>query len=122
MLLALAASANPRNSGMMTRFGSSEDLLESCKKVERLGPDSTAPAKDALDAGSCLGFIAGVIDAEDYYHVSFREKTPQCIPNTVTGAQLAKVIVKHGNDHPEGLHYAAVDLLHSALMLAFPCK
>src|SRR5207247_1642598 len=101
-------------------------LVDSCKKVESAKPSASGPgqidvpAEDAPYAFSCLSFISGVLDAEAYYAHAFHAKIPECIPSTATDTQLARVIVKYGNDHPEKLHLAAVDMLSAALVSAFP--
>lgn len=86
------------------------------------------PDKERYDIGLCSGFIIGVIDAETYRAEVFRSfgqkdaHEAECVPSTVTVTQLAKVIVRYGDTHPNELHTAAVDFVHSALMSGFPCK
>jgi hypothetical protein len=43
------------------------------------------------------------------------------VPDSVTSTQLAKVIVKYGNDHPQELHLPGVIVVTNALLAAFPC-
>ena len=88
----------------------------------------SAPSKERYEIGLCSGFIMGVIDAETYRAEVFRSfgqkdaQSSECVPNSVTTTQVAKVIVKYGSDHPEDLNDAAIDFLHGALMSSFPCK
>jgi len=126
-----AASANAQVSeaNVSSRLGTAERLVAACKKVENLDANNmAAPSKEHYDIGLCSGFIMGVIDAETYRAEVFRSfgqkdvHPAECIPNAATVTQLAKVIVKYGEDHPNELHTAAIDFVHGALMSNFPCK
>ena len=131
LLICLAGFARPQ-AGSVTvtsRFGTAERLVDSCKKVENLEVDHmAAPSKEHYDVGLCSGFIIGVVDAETYraeVAQSFGQKDAhpaECVPSNATVTQLAKVIVKYGNEHPNELHTAAIDFVHGALMSGFPCK
>ena len=100
-----------------------ELLVRLCKAVENVNINGkTVPLKDAQDVGMCLGFISGVDDLNTMD--SDILKTPihaWCVPGGVTTTQLAKVVVKYGNDHPEELHFPAVAVVVGALVGAFPC-
>ncbi len=131
LLMTLAASASVQGPEfkVSSRFGTAEQLVAACRKVENLEPGNmVAPSKEHYGVGLCSGYIIGVIDAESYRAEVFRSfgqkeaRSPECVPETVTVTQLAKVIVKYGNDHPNELHTAAVDFVHGAFMSAFPCK
>jgi Ssp1 endopeptidase immunity protein Rap1a len=131
LLSGLAVSANAQVAEVMisSRFGTAERLVAACKKVENLDAGRmTAPDKEHYDIGLCSGFVIGVIDAETYRAEVFRSvgqkdaHPAECVPSTATVTQLAKVIVKYGDDHPNELHTAAVDFVHGALMSSFPCK
>lgn len=139
-LLTASVALSAQNTEVMvsSRFGTAERLVASCRKVANLDVDNmAAPSKEHYEIGLCSGFIIGVVDAETYRAEVFRslgqkDLNPQsfrlltaqteCIPSTATVTQLAKVIVKYGDDHPNELHAAAIDFLHGALMSAFPCK
>lgn len=137
-VLTTSASAQVTDVMVSSRFGTAERLVASCRKVANLDiGNMAAPSKEHYEIGLCSGFIIGVVDAETYSAEVFRalgqrDLSPQsfrlltaqteCLPSTVTVTQLAKVIVKYGDEHPNELHTAAVDFLHGALMSAFPCK
>ena len=45
-----------------------------------------------------------------------------CIPMQVTMLQIAKIYVKHLDDHPEVLHIPPMITFNGSLRAAFPCK
>ena len=98
-----------------------EFLVQECKDVENLDPDKlTVPAKDAMPVGFCLGFVAAFNDIDKLDAVDKRNRT--CVPDNASGTQLAKVIVKYSDDHPEELNKPGVIFVTLALKRAFPCR
>src|SRR4029077_4717706 len=100
--MAAPASAQGTEFKVSSRFGTAERLVASCKKVENLEAENmTAPSKEHYDIGLCSGFVLGVIDAETYRAEVFRSfgqkdaHPAECVPDTATVTQLAKVIVKY---------------------------
>jgi hypothetical protein len=66
----------------------------------------------------CSAYVAGIAEVvtnEDYK--GYRA----CIPWGADVLQLAAVIKKYLNDHPEELHYNGAGIVAKALGLAFPC-
>ncbi len=106
------------------RGSTGETLIAQCKSVEHVHLD-TMKADSAADlerTSACLGYLAGVIDQRAILSVGIKEVPNFCIPDSVTGAQLTKVIVRYGDEHPEELHYPAVVLINLAILKAFPCS
>jgi hypothetical protein len=101
-----------------------ELLVRLCKAVENVDINAkTVPLKDAMDVGTCLGFISGVVDLNTMdLDILKKPIHTWCVPDGVTTTQLAKVVVKYGNDHPEELHYPGVMVVVGALVGAFPCS
>lgn len=100
-----------------------EVLVGVCKAVENVNIDGkTVPLKDAMAVGTCLGFISGVADLNTMDLDILKTHHAWCVPDGVTTTQLAKVVVKYGNDHPEELHFPAVVVVAGALVGAFPCS
>lgn len=90
---------------------------------------SAMPTKDLLDAfhkaGTCMGFIQGIIDTDTIAHTdeNGHPTGPKlCVPAEASERQLAKVVVKYGDDHPEQLHLPAVVIVLLAMKGAFPCR
>jgi hypothetical protein len=85
--------------------------------------------KDLLEefkkSGTCMGFIAGVLDRDT---IATTDETGHpagrnfCVPAEASTTQLAKVVVKYGDDHPQQLHLPAVVIVLLAMKDAFPCK
>jgi Rap1a immunity proteins len=104
-------------------YPNSESFVQQCKAVENIDLETKrVPLKDASDVGLCMGFISGVIDLDTMDSGILKHPTHEwCVPDNATTTQLAKVIVKYGNDHPEDLHLPGVLVVAKALVAAFPC-
>jgi hypothetical protein len=113
------------------RAGFAEQLLTSCRapdNVER-SVGSHIPTMDLLEefkkSGTCMGFIDGVIDSDTIAH---HDKNGHqfglklCVPADTSGRQLAKIVVKYGDDHPQQLHFPAAVIVLLAMSDAFPCQ
>jgi hypothetical protein len=76
-------------------------------------------------AGVCHGFIEGIIDrdtiatTDDKGHALGRTF---CVPGETSEGELARVVVKYGNDHPQELPYPAAFIVLFAMQGAFPCR
>jgi hypothetical protein len=85
---------------------------------------NTVPMKDAQALSFCFGYLLGVIDMHNVIaggsgHLN---ETNYCIPANASRAQLAKVVVKYGDDHPEELNQAGLILISDAFAHGFPCQ
>ena len=105
------------------RSSSAETLVQHCKFVENANLNSnTIPLKDAGDIEYCFGFISGIVDLNSMDEDVLKKPSHAwCIPSGVSTAQLAKVVLKYSNDHPEELHFPGVMVVAGALVGAFPC-
>lgn len=74
-----------------------EDLVGLCKHVET--EEHSEPSM------ACLMYISGVEDGFSMSLLKYNgdKQTVFCPPDGVTRTQIAKVIVKFGNDHPNQL-------------------
>lgn len=107
-----------------SRIGNAEYLLSQCKNVDSVNLSrKTVPLKDAPEVMMCFGYISGIIDLEDFNHATLPTSSSHvwCLPDGASNSELAKVMVKYGNDHPEELHLPSVVLVTNALLKAFPC-
>jgi hypothetical protein len=69
---------------------------------------------------SCLAYVMGIADAMgDSNAVS---GWTACIPDQVTGKQVADVAVQYFQRNPGIRHFAAPSLVAHALSEAFPCR
>jgi hypothetical protein len=105
------------------QYSNAETLVRQCKAVENIDLDTKrVPVKDASDVGLCMGFISGLVDLDTMNSgILKRRINGWCVPDNATSTQLAKVIVKYGNDHPQELHLPSVVVVANALLAAFPC-
>lgn len=126
-LLLLPVSAQQSEPHVFFRKGTFEGLADSCKKVDSIH-DGVMPGENQAGAAICLGFINGVVDGitfADAAKSGGNLKTLQrtlCVPENASGAQLAKVVVKYGADHPEELHQPAAIEVVFAFKAAFQCE
>jgi len=65
---------------------------------------------DNLKAGECAGYLKGFIEGWDLNGFA-SDGIRLCFPAGVTTGQLAKIVNKYLNDHPEELHLDAANLL-----------
>jgi hypothetical protein len=70
----------------------------------------------------CFGYIEGIRDSLIWVAVARKSKPPVAIPDKMTQEQLANVIVKYLNEHPEKQDRAAGLVVLVALKQAFPPK
>jgi hypothetical protein len=128
---ALAAPSQSRDTGNWhpaTLFGpDANKLVEDCRHVAQSLASSGVAPSTALGAQACLSFIAGVLDGAQMEHNwtgrgGDRRLFPICFPSGVSGGQLAKIVVKYGDDHPEKLNFASAAFVMFALQQAFPCS
>jgi hypothetical protein len=121
-LLVLAFSfSQPQDTFVATVFGpKGGELVEQCREVVKV--QRKEAAADASAAGQCLSFVAGVIDGGQFAAKGNRQLFPICFPPDVDGFQLAKIVVKYGDDHPEKLNNGGTYIVMNSLRDAFPCS
>ena len=88
-----------------------EDLTQDCST-------SSAPSLQNL----CFSYLVGGLDMLDSFEASTNLPNLACVPPDVTGGQLAKVVAKYGNDHPQELHLQGAAFILKAFDDAWPCK
>jgi len=77
------------------------------------------------DDGYCLGLVTGVtkimLGFEHHNFISKSYPFRACMPNGITPKQVAGIVVKYLEDHPEKLDEDDLVTLLRALHDAFPC-
>ena len=101
-------------------FYSGNKMLEFCRAG--LTSNSDLTAEDAVYGPTCFGFAAGINDSQSVFVAFGAVHAFWCMPEGVSLSQLARVIVKYMEEHPEELHFAAGDLAAHAFMDTFPCE
>ena len=107
----LSPAAYARDEAIVVSGLQGHDLLGLC----------TSPAGSA-ELNFCFGYIEGIRDGLVWLAAARKSKASISIPNGVTKEQLATVIVKYLNSHPERKARAAGILVFVALKQAFPPK
>jgi hypothetical protein len=74
----------------------------------------------SIDAGLCIGFINGYQQVAVMLPPSANVKLA-CWPDGATPDQIAKIVVKYLDAHPEKLHLPATQLIYDATYEVFPC-
>ncbi|MNR20266.1 hypothetical protein D3C85_1370980 [compost metagenome] len=75
-----------------------------------------------LDAGTCGGFVQGVSSTVFFFRGELKKDDKFCEPDTATGNQLVRIVVKYLTDNPKMLNEGRTTLVWVALMDAYPCK
>jgi hypothetical protein len=113
------------------RAGVGEQLVEVCRAGDEVTHNigGSMPTKDLLEdfhkEGTCDGFIQGILD---YETITTTDKDGRpagrhfCVPAEASSAQLTKVVVKYGDNHPAQLHFPAASIVLLAMKDAFPCR
>jgi hypothetical protein len=91
------------------------ELLQKCSEVPK-----EAQSRNGLSAMWCYGYIEGIRDMR-LLNETVDSIPPDCTPQKVTMDQMARVVVKYLQDHPERLHYMDASLVVNAISEAFPC-
>ena len=69
----------------------------------------------------CFTYVTGVVDATAMFG-GWDKKPLFCIPQGVTKLQLADIVGRSLESHPEWRHQPAPELVSIALVGAFPCR
>src|SRR2546428_11414886 len=99
-----AALGSQQASSVYIHGGNAEALVNNCAAADKMLP------KDAPGLSYCFGYILGVVDMHNALNavLASPKDNTYCIPDNATATQLAKVLVKYGNDHPEDQNQAAL--------------
>jgi hypothetical protein len=81
-------------------------------------PETANNASDMFKMGLCAGTIDTLVELA----ALMPEEVRFCLPGQVTRKQVAQVIVRYLEQHPESLHRKFVVLASAALLDAFPCR
>lgn len=114
-----------QDDGIRVHGGGAEALVNDCAAVDRVDTQTNkAPIKDIQGIQYCFGYIFGVVDMRDILTASLPNPKDgaYCIPDNASATQLAKVVARYGNEHPEELNQAALLLVSNAFIKSFPCK
>jgi hypothetical protein len=103
-------------------------LLKECHaaiKAAEVSPQLTAPEWQA--AAHCMGFIQGVMDADQVWYAGISESSGAnavkryCVPDDATWSQLVMVVVKWLENNPADLNQAGYVHVERAMANSYPC-
>lgn len=125
----LFATFTPVASGAppMRAPGTAGGLADSCRALSEIFSQTNAtmtPDEEGARigaAGYCLGFVKGF----RYGHLYLSTLVQQaafCIPHEVTEDQIARVVVKRVESHPEIEHVESPVFLAEVLSSTWPCR
>jgi hypothetical protein len=92
---------------------SGNDLRDQCEAATR--------RETGIKAGLCIGFINGYQQLAVMLPASANIKLA-CWPDGATPIQIAKIVVRYLDQHPEKLHLPAAQLIYDATSDVFPCS
>ena len=121
MLLLCAMVAIPSFAAAMD----GNEMLNKCKLAWTEPVPGDATASQEYDGAYCMGYIDAVLDVGARWKTTELPSTKSvhfCLPTGVTSDQARKVVRKYLEQHPEKLHWEAVQLITLALADPFPCK
>jgi hypothetical protein len=95
-----------------------EDLLRGCRAAVE---NRLFTPKDQAEGGACVGVIVGVAAGAVIQSRALNAPRPFCLPNA-SNDQLARVVIKYIDQHPEVMHWPFPELAYHALKDAWPCK
>ena len=90
-----------------SQISTGNDLFDYCKEVDKDSQDT-----NFLSAGSCMGFIKGIVGSSLF---------ESCPSSGVTVGQAVDVFLRYANTHPQDLNLPADLLVRRALSQAWPC-
>jgi hypothetical protein len=91
-------------------------LHEYCNLVSR--DKATLSNEEATHEAICLFYVSGIVDGYQLGESSLKI----CTPDKVSLGELALIVSKYLNEHPEKLHNPPQYLVVDAIYTAFPCK
>lgn len=113
--LPLAAAPLPDSKIIIMAHYSGNKLLEYCK-----GTGPSEAGFDPVDYGICVGYLAGVNDAEQVSAAMWHNGT-FCTPEGTTPEQRRQVFLRYMDQRPEAWHSVAAILATLAFIEAWPC-
>lgn len=95
------------------------DVTADCK-VKARPTGQVMPETEVMNVLMCASYIQGVVEGGAWV-AEPSSQFPVCLDHGVSVLQLAQVVAKYGDDHPEHLHWAGARFVIEALRVAFPC-
>jgi hypothetical protein len=98
---------------------SSEKLVAECRNITVLEPQKKG---SAVQLTRCLDYLTGVVDGAMMVTMKDPSQFPACIPPQENVGDLARIVMKFSEGHPEYKEKNASSLVVTAIEKAFPCN
>jgi hypothetical protein len=105
---------------VLTLCGLSHAALANFLDGNELRERCESDRPDAVN--TCLGYLAGVADAEDAGPSWKMQDSLFCVPRGVGASQLRRSVLDHLKAHPEEEDLNAAIVVGNAFLEAFPCS
>jgi hypothetical protein len=118
--LASAPDKNTVSDATLLKQSRFDTFAEKCKSVSVAS--ELRSTEDDVALTYCLAYLDGIIQTVRIYQEIKPGAGLFCVPQSVSTAQAAKVILQYAAQHPESLHEIYPDQVVLAFMEAFPCS
>jgi hypothetical protein len=114
----------PNADSIFVHGPNAEELVADCAAVNQMdNVKKTVPAEKVSGLSYCMGYLTGIVDLYAVVITQAHDTRANfCVPNGASSTQLAKVVAKYGNDHPEELNKGGVAVAIEAFIQTFPCR
>lgn len=92
-------------------------LLAKCRTAQAGMSTGAGDMRDAVDAGTCVGYLLAAADAA----ASAGTREQACIPGNVSREQLVKAVTDYLAQTPEAREARAIESVRKAYAAAFAC-
>jgi hypothetical protein len=100
----------------------SDRFADSCRKAIALSSGATdRNIRDAFHGAECFGYLKGFFDGYKLAEIRNSDSDSYCLPDNVTMSQVARLVVKTADEHPEMGHHERWRLIDYALRSTWPC-
>lgn len=113
MSLCIVATATPAQERLPS---TSDKLLAECLEAVKVGQSDRSA--NGLEARSCVAYVIGYADGVNTARIIGKAI---CVPSTATAEQMARVVVKHLQEHREILGLPREAGIQAAFAGAYPC-
>lgn len=121
LFLGMCVCANAQTKYIASTMNA-EELIRVCRPILDVTAEETLPYTQLNQAGFCMGYVQGISDGLAYSEATTQSKKTVCMPMHVTASQIARVVLRYGDEHPEKLHWPSTDFTIESLRNAFPCR
>lgn len=125
-LIAVLLTMLPTGASALTAGELAKKCTDSLQQGSTNQPTQETAAR-LLDAGSCAGFVGGVISGVNLVGNLLRQQDAMkrnfiCLPQNTHAQALVRVVIEHITAHSEDKNVPAELAVYKAMILKFPCQ